>query len=235
MKTQKFIKLLFVSCLIISLGCKKHKNLTTVNFHLYNPVTNEPYAGVKVKVLQDKQTGGGLNIGATTETIWEGVTDANGKASHSFKAKNGANFFYWQYVDQNFTQNPNYEFLILPEFLPLNKNEVNEVVYKTVKKVNFVTWIKNVDCFDQNDKMRYRRKDIADIFDNWTYWIPIVGAPSYPNGFYEGCFEHTHTYAHTQKIWDIEMEVTKNGVTSIVRDTFYITGQNGTDTLKLFY
>lgn len=210
------------------MGCKKHKNLTTVNFHLYNPVTNEPYAGVKVKVLQDKQTGGGLNIGATTETIWEGVTDANGKASHSFKAKNGANFFYWQYVDQNFTQNPNYEFLILPEFLPLEKNEVNEVVYKTVKKVNFVTWIKNTNCFNQNDKFRYKRTSIVDDFF-WSYWTPS-------NNYFEGCFElMSNTHTHTQDIWDIEMEVTKNGVTSIVRDTFYLTGQNGTDTLKLFY
>ena len=233
MKTTIVI-LLYVSTLLFSFGCKKKsKELTTVNFHLYNPVTNEAFSGIKVSVLQEKNTSSGFNSSSDIEVIWEGVTDAYGKAAYTFKAYNSTKYAYWQTVEQSFYFNSSLHKVFQPEFLPLNKNEENEIVYKVVKNANMVTWLKNLNCFDQNDQMRWRRKSIVDIFDDWSVWTPFSTSN---NIYFEGCYElisNPHTYK--QDIWDVEMEVTKNGITSLVRDTFYITGQNGTDTLKLFY
>lgn len=194
MKTAIVIKCLCISILLIGFGCKKKsKELTTVNFHLYNPVTNEAFAGVKVSILQEKNTSSGFNSGSETEVVWEGVTDANGKASYSFKAYNSTKYSYWQYAEKAFTSDPNLHKLQQPAFLPLNKNEVNEVVYKMVKSnVYIYTWVKNTNCFNQFDKMRWRIKSLADIFDNWGGWSP-AGMLDY----FEGCYENTHTHTHT--------------------------------------
>lgn len=238
MKIHTTIKLLFVNLIILTSGCKKEsKELTTVNFHLYNPVTSEGITGIEVSILQVKRKGSGFNISEETETIWQGVTDANGKATHSFKCYNNDKYSYWQTVEETFYFDANKVFLIQPEYQPLNKNDLNEVVYKVVENnTSYFTWLKNLDCFNQFDRMRYKKKSIVDVFDDWSSWSPGNNNPLYPNGYFEGCFElGPNTHTHTQDIWDVEMEVTKNGITTIIRDTFYITGQNGTDTLKYFY
>lgn len=238
MKTRKFIKLLFVSILLFS--CKKqYKEDTIVNFHLYNPVTNEAYSGVKVAIYELKDVTPSLAILPTSEyennKIWEGVTDADGKASHTFSTLKKDKYTYWHYVDESFTEGK--KKIEQPEYGPLVKNTNNKITYKVViDNLSYVRWVKNINCFDNDDKCRWRRKSIIDIYDSdWKPWSPLVGSPSYPQGFYEGCFEYTNTHTHTQDIWDIEMEVIRNGITTIVRDTFYLTGQNGTDTLKIFY
>ncbi len=230
-----FIQLFFISLLLISTGCKKKsKELTTVNFHLYNPVANEAFSGVKVSVLQEKNTSSGCNSSNDTEVIWEAVTDANGKATCTFKAYNSTKYSYWQTVEKSFYFNDSYHKLEQPEFLPLNKKELNEIVYTVVINANYISWFKNLSCYDNNDRCRFRRKSIIKKLDTWGEWFPTTQS-SFPTGF-EGCYENiSSTYTHTQDIWDVELEVTKNGVTTIVRDTFYITGQNGTDTLKCFY
>lgn len=233
MKKAIVIKLLFISILVI-LGnsCKKYsKELTTVNFHLYNPVTNEGYANVKVQIIQQEDVTGAFQVESEYEStvIWEGVTDANGKTSYSFNAMKKDKFTYWQSVDDGFKVGKN--IILQPDYKPLNINEINEINYKILKYINLINWIKNDSCIDVNDKMRFRRKSIINIYDNWSNWIP-----NGPNGYYEGCMNYfTNSYTHTQDIWDVEMEVTKNAITTIQRDTFYLTGQNGIDTLKLFY
>ena len=239
MKTQVAIRLLCISSLLfICTSCKKYsKELTTVNFHLYNPVTNEGYANVKVQITQQEDVTGAFQAESEYEStiIWEGYTDADGKASYSFKAMKKDKFEYWQSVDNSFLFNSEYKLLIQPAFMPINKNDNIQVVYQSLKKLNYVKWVKNVNCHDGSDKFKWRWISLIDNFDNWSTWAPLNGSPSYPDGYYYGCFETLYTHTHTQDIWDVEMEVTKNGITTIIRDTFYITGQNGTDTLKLFY
>lgn len=71
--------LLFISCLMLTFSCNKQsKELTTVNFRPYNPVTNEGFSGVKVSVIQEKNTSSGFNSSSKSEVAWEGVMDANG-------------------------------------------------------------------------------------------------------------------------------------------------------------
>ena len=239
MKTQVAIRLLCISSLLfICTSCKKYsKELTTVNFHLYNPVTNEGYANVKVQITQQEDVTGAFQAESEYEStiIWEGYTDADGKASYSFKAMKKDKFEYWQSVDNSVLNSSVNVLLTQPDFMPLIKNEINNKVYKAIKNnVTFVSWIKNINCYNQFDKMRYRKKSLIAFSSDWGAWSPGTNNPFYPNGYFEGCFE-LGPNTHTQDIWDVEMEVTKNGITTSLRDTFYITGQNGTDTLKLFY
>jgi len=236
MKTQVAIKLLCISYLLfICTSCKKYsKELTTVNFHLYNPVTNEGYANVKVQITQQEDVTGAFQVESKYENkvIWEGYTDANGKASYSFNAMKKDKFEYWQSVDNAIKLNK--EIIYQPDFSPIKKNETNSIKYALVNYVNYISWYKNISCFDSNDRCKIRRKSIVKDWESWSEWFPTAQSP-YPTG-YEGCYESlSNLLSHTQDIWDIEMEVTKNGITTILRDTFYITGQNGTDTLKLFY
>ena len=236
MKTRKFIKLVFISVGIAGFlfSCKKeNKELTTVDFHIYNPVSGEAMTGVKVAVYELKDVTPTLSILSDSKydsnKIWEGVTDAYGKASHTFNAYKKGKYTYWHSVNESFIAGK--KKVEQPEYGPLNKNGINKVTFKVTDYVNYVTWIKNLNCFDQNDKFRYRRKSLIDPYA-WSYWTP-----SSPVDYFEGCFElvSNNPNVHAQDIWEIEMEVTKNGITTVTRDTFYLTGQNGTDTLKIFY
>jgi len=219
-------------------SCKKqNKEDTIVNFHLYNPVTNEGFSNVTVKIIEQKDVTPPLKLENKYEkkVIWEGVTDVNGKASYSFKTFKSDKYTYWQSVDVSFMNDK--KIITQPDYGPISKNTSNTIMFKVVHdNINYIWWIKNTNCFDNNDKFRWRKRSIMNIFDSvWRPWSPLIGSPSYPDGYYEGCFEYTLLHTYSQDIWDIEMEVTKNGITTIVRDTFYLTGQNGTDTLKLFY
>ena len=230
---KRFIRLLLLlGFLTIFLSCKKYsKELTTVNFHLYNPVTNEGFANVKVKIIQQEDVTGAFQVESKYEStvIWEGVTDAEGKATYSFNAMKKDKFTYWHSVDENFKAGKN--LVKQPEYEPIKKNETNSLTYQVTKNVDIVKWIKNNSCFDQNDLMRYRYKSLIKNYDNWSSWVP-----SNPFNYYTDCFDLISPLLNDeQDILDIEMEVTKNGITSLMRDTFYLTGQNGTDTLKLFY
>jgi hypothetical protein len=49
--------------------------------------------------------------------IWEGKTDANGKASHSFKARKQDKYTYWHAVDQSFMNGV--EIVEQPEYGPI--------------------------------------------------------------------------------------------------------------------
>ena len=59
MKKSAHIKLEYISlliCLLFLMACKKEsKEYTTVNFHLYNPVTLEAYSGVQVYIVRSKE------------------------------------------------------------------------------------------------------------------------------------------------------------------------------------
>lgn len=102
---SKLMKSMFFSLALalFLVGCKKESSgLTTVNFHLLNVATGEAYAGVKVKIIERKEVRPSpLNFETQYKpaVIWEGVTDADGKASHSFKTYKHFTWSYWASVD----------------------------------------------------------------------------------------------------------------------------------------
>src|SRR5690606_8917482 len=152
--------------------------------------------------------------------IWEGITDASGKATFTFNAKKKDKYTYWQSVDDNFKLGKN--IVSQPEYKPIALNQVNHFNYLVVKDVNMKIWVNNLSCVDSSDKMRYRKKSLIGSYSNWdTSWSSWTANNS--SGYFDGCENYlSGTYTHRQDVWDVEMEVTKNGFTTLLRDTFYI-------------
>lgn len=237
MKTHKIIKLLFVSLLVTGFlfSCKKeNKELTTVNFHIHNPVSGEGMAGVKVAVYELKDVTPSLAILPTSEyennKIWEGVTDSDGKASHSFKAYKKDKYTYWHYVDESVVKTGNRKLLSQPEYGPLQKEKTNKVEYTYTVPASFVLHIKNIHCYDGNDRFRYRRK--------WVYNSQYINQFGWTNWSLDqlGCYD-----SDIGSNWDVyndilvtQYEVERNGITNIYEDTFYISPYS-VDTLKIYY
>ena len=239
MKTRKLIKLVFISVLLFS--CKKqYKEDTTVYFHLYNPVTNEAYSGVKVAVYELKDVTPTLSILSDSKydsnKIWEGVTDAYGKASHTFNAYKKGKYTYWHSVNESFIAGK--KKVEQPEYGPLKMSSNNNLVYKAVSdNINVVVWRKNINCIDENDKCRIRERSLVKPWEaEWSDWRP-QNSPFYPNNYYEGCSEYLSSTVGQlpQDIIEVEYEVIRNGITTFFKDTLYIIGNNSVDTLKYFY
>ena len=234
--------LLYVSALLLSItsfsSCKKKqsKKLTTVEFHMYNPVTGEPFSGVKVGVAQmEQKSNGPFKIGDkyVKTIIWEGETDENGKASYSFYAYSNNKYQYWPLSDQSFMSS--YNVVNQPMFDSFNKDQENKLVWQITNNVFYNLWIKNINCNDVFDKFRYSLRAIETIFSNTVFWDPIA-IDNVPQ-FYTGCYEYkgSEIISSPQHIWEVTMETTRNNITTTKIDTFYLTGKNGIDTLKLFY
>lgn len=238
MKTQKLIKLLYASTLILLLfSCKKYyKEDTVVNFHLFNPVTNEGFSNVTVKIIEQKDITKPFQLTNEYETIviWEGKTDSNGKASYSFKGRKNGKYTYWTSVDESFMVGK--EIITQPEYKPLTMLSTNDLTYKVVvDNINVVIWWKNTNCFDTNDKCRFRERDILKS-EVWSDWKPSITS-FFPNGYIEGCYEyHSSSVGQLpQNITEVEYEVTRNGITTTFKDTLYLIGNSSIDTLKYFY
>ena len=231
MKPQKHIKLLFVSLFMTSMlfSCKKlNKEETIVNFHLYNPVTNEGYSNITVRIIEQKDVTPPLKLQSKYESkvIWEGKTDANGKASHTFKGYKSDKYTYWQSVDEDAIQVGGNKILTRAEYGPLQNEKINTIEYTYTVPALFMLQFKNVNCWDTNDrfKIRYRWMYNSNQF-GWSNWTQ--------NHF--GCYELTYKYNGSYEDYLIyQYEVERNGVLNTYIDTFYI-NPNYVDTLKIYY
>jgi len=232
MKTQVAIRLLCISFLFIaSSSCKKYsKELTTINFHVYNPISGEGLSGVKVQVIQQEDVTGSFQVESEYEStvIWEGYTDVNGKASYSFNAMKKDKFTYWQSADINYIQENNRKLLKQPDFQEEGKHSVNNNEYKYTVPASFVWHIKNVNCFDETDRFRSRR--------SWVYHTQYTDESGWTNWSQNqfGCYELVSDYNYYSDIVITEYEVERNGILNTYLDTFYI-NPNYVDTLKIYY
>lgn len=234
MKNRALNVLLCFSLLPLVIACTKKNNLTQVHFHVFNPVTQEGFKDVHVKIykLKDK-----LLMEEKKELIWEGYTDYEGKASFSFKAENNHNTLYVPDIDKSFIGDK--KLAHEPStYGAITKGEDNDLNYKIVHRIQWIHHFKNIDCFDENDKVRWRYRDIT-ISDDGMYsgWYPGTSIHSLsPSGYIEGCSDIlTGTREDDQRVFISQLEVTKNDSTYLLEDTLYITGENGVDTLKLYY
>lgn len=236
MKNQVISVLLCFSFLLTATSCiKKSKKPTQVHFHLFNPVTLETFEGVHVKIYRMKSPK--LPVDSKIELEWEGYTDAQGRASYVFNAADKAKYEYIPEVDKSFAQDM--ELISEPSpYYAITKDLNNLLRYRVVKKIQWIHHFKNINCYNQNDRARWRYNDITlGIDDTWTDWYPWnnQNSPS-PSGYFEGCTDFlTATRVDNQRIFLSQLEVTKNDSTYIIEDTLRITGENGIDTLKLFY
>ncbi|MBI1836227.1 MAG: hypothetical protein HYR91_03070, partial [Flavobacteriia bacterium] len=134
-------------------SCKKksHKD-TEVNFHVFNPVTGEGAAGVKVGIVRLKEKMFSPKFGDLfkSELLDSAYTDNTGRATIKFKAYNNSKYSYFQFVTHNFTAD---KYMIQqPDFnVAIVKNSVNNYEYKYTVQDNLALWIKNINYFDEND------------------------------------------------------------------------------------
>lgn len=234
MKNRALNVLLCFSLLPLVIACTKKNNLTQVHFHVFNPVTQEGFKDVHVKIykLRDKTFSG-----EEQELIWESFTDENGKASFAFKAEKSLNTIYVQDIDKSFIGDKT----LAHEpstYGGITKGEDNDLNYKIVHRIQWIHHFKNIACFDENDKVRMRYKDITiSEVSNWSHWFPSnTGVTNFPTGYIPGCADYlTSTREDDQKILLTQLEVIKNDSVYYLEDTTYLTGENGVDTLKLYY
>lgn len=233
MKTRKFISLLFVSLLFVGFlfSCKKeNKELATVEFHIHNPISGEVLQGVKVAIYELKDVTSTLAILQSeyeSNKIWEGVTDGEGKASHTFSTLKKDKYTYWQYVDESVVKAENRKILSRPEYGPLQKEKTNKVEYTYTVPALFKLQFKNINCLNTNDRFRIRYQ--------WKYNSNQFGWSNWSQDQF-GCYDSgvSGEWNSYNDYFICQYEVERNGVTNTYEDTFYISPYS-VDTFKIFY
>lgn len=97
---------------------------------------------------------------------------------------------------------------------------------------NYVRQFKNVNCFDENDKIEFKVLEAYtggySNFDNVPFW-------GGGNLQYEGCIDWTQSIVNApSNVYYYQLKVTRNGVYSIYYDTF-VNNPGVTDTFEIFY
>ena len=224
---------MFVNLLLVSFlsSCKKeNKELTTVNFHIHNPISGEGIEGVKVAVYELKDVTPTLAILPTSEyesnKIWEGVTDADGKASHNFSTLRKDKYSYWHYVDESVLKSGNRKILSQSDYGPLQKERKSKVEYTYTIPASYISHYMNINCLNESDSFRFRWKWLYGSSQfGWTNWTNVQ----------LGCYDYLGSTIISYNDYLItQYEVGRNGTINTYLDTFYINPYS-VDTLKIFY
>lgn len=236
MKNQKNNLLLaLLSLTLFFYSCEKYqKGNTVLKVEVVNGVTNEPYEDVKIKVdeetyYEDPSGGPGGYVGFN-EHVGHSVTNADGRSIYSFNAKASDEFSYvFNLWGVSFYDNFASETFGYFEGSPdsnIEKGVVNNKVVKIVKIIKCNWHIKNTNCIGADDKIEIRYKGL--YHDWWVFhYLPDDGL---------GCIDFHFPF--TQKKQDeliIEKTVFKNGTTTVSLDTVMLLGDNGVDTVEIFY
>ena len=184
---------IYILAIIVSLiSCKKmrSKDTLTVDVTCVNPVDGSVFPGVVYTIygVKDKFSVG-LNTNQKKELIYTGETDVNGKAFYEFDAIKNSKFSYEIYFDYSEMDVPDGEYYLnkTRDFDYLKKNEVNVYKFDIFPYGESYTHIKNIDCQNSNDKMRYRFKYLFTGSGNWTQW-----QSPYAEDFFNGCYENQY-------------------------------------------
>ena len=204
-----------------------------VDITAVNPITQEPFKGVKFYITEVKDKFSvGLNSNQKRTQIYSGETDANGKAYYEFEVPKKYKWTYEINFDFSQMDMPTGDYHINKggHFDYLQRNYDNVFDFELMPYTESYTHIKNINCFDSNDKMRYRTKYIDTGTGNWSIWHT-----PYNQDYIEGCYELSSDVDITISERIVyEMEVTKNSVTTITIDTFY-RAPNVVNAFELFY
>jgi len=225
------IYILTIALLLISCKKLRSKAPLTVDITCQNPVDGSAFPGVIFKIYEVKDKFSiGLSVNQKKELIYTGKTDINGKANYEFDAIKNSKFSYEIFFDYSNMDVPDGEYYLnkTRDFDYLKKNETNVFDFDMLPYFSFVQHIKNINCFDNDDKMRFRMKILNTGSGNWSKWGTTY------NHYFHGCIDETNNLYKPQDIYIYiyEVESTKNGVISTYIDTFYMTA---VDTFKIYY
>jgi len=233
-KINYVLILLALSTLLLG-GCRKSKEYTEIEFVIINPANNEPFVGIPVRIAEEKSGMGGI----TGETVFEAVTDANGRAYYKFKAKKTSKFWYYPYIDYDSfgVQGKDYSILVRPEVssYTVKKDEYNEMRYEITYYAYLKLKIKNIVCEGLEDTLVYHAwtPDFKGGGGAYDYITTLSGCVDYET---TGSVDnHPAGYAHVYMGWHkIEWEARKpSGITYGI-DSVYI-DKGGFGTTEVLY
>ncbi len=217
--------IIILSLLVSFFSCKKLDKDNPIEFKIkaHIPYSNEPISGVKYTIKEYRSKKGGvISEIEYTDFLLEGTTDASGNATISFAPKKNMKYRYditFDYSNIHFANySGNYSLIRVPTYVPLSRKNQQDFEIKALPHCSVHFKIENVNCFDANDKMRFKTFNM-DEFPNQSFqYITVWG--DYFNGcgvFSDATFEDRLT---GRKLYQIE--VTRNNVVTTYIDTFFL-------------
>jgi len=224
---MKHILTLSVLLLLIS-SCNKTKidTPTIVDLSVINPVTKTGYENVLFSIFETKSSVLGSD---KTTMIYSGKTDANGKAYYKIDLHK----YYRSYTitfdySKMFVPENDYDFSYARDNEWIIRGNVNNFNFEILPYFSYIKNIKNINCFDANDKMRFREKQLFSLgTPEWSLWGTL------DQSSFHGCTNESHLFSRPQDIYIYEVESIKNGIISTYIDTFK--AENNLDTFKIYY
>ncbi len=230
--TTIFIAFLFLSCARYSPFGE-----STLEIHAYNPATGEPIAGVHCKLYELEIKLSNNKIDSTL--VFEGYTDqVTGKTQYTFLPKANKPGHTFDYVvvfdyDNMQLQPGNYQGLFVPNSVSVYfQQPIEYIPIKIAPTLNYIYHRENTNCLGSNDSMRYKVKFPHTIGDDFSTWVPGASLDYY----YLGCADiYSQVISAPQDSVYWEIEVTRNGNTSIIRDSMLLDPTKVQDTIKIYY
>lgn len=198
-----FLNIILLSLLLFSCGKK-----TTITGRIINPVTGIGIGNIEIEVLKEKVNPiPGSMDGTGSKLIETTTTDSEGYYAIEIRKSSSRNYYLSVIYDENkYTSTESTSVLIASK----TKNQTFNfglTPYGFIKQD-----IHNINCFDSNDQMRYKRSNTS------------INLTSTYSTTFEGCFDFSSTeYFKYPMGWvKYEVETTKNGINSTLIDSFYL-------------
>jgi hypothetical protein len=181
-------------------------------------------SGVKYSIVEYRAKKFSKKLGDIEYTDFklEGFTDASGWARISFLPKKNLDYMYRIYFDYSNIQFPDfsgsYSLINAPAYDIITRKNQRDYEIRALPHCGVHFKIENVNCFDANDKMRFKTIN-CDEFPNQSFqYITVWG------DYFDGCgifgdaiFDNRLS---GRKLYQIE--VTRNNQVTTYIDTFFL-------------
>ena len=222
---MKLLFFLLLFSLFVFPSCKKLDKKNPIEFRIkaHIPYNDEPISGVKY-TIREYRSKKELILGDIEYTNFklEGYTNANGEAVISFPPKKNMNYRYditFDYSNLQFANySGSYSLIRVPTYVPLSRKDQQDFEIRALPHCSVHFKVENVNCFDNNDKMRFKTFNLDEFPNQAFQYITVWG--DYFNGcgiFGDAIFEDRLS---GRKLYQIE--VTRNNVVTTYIDTFFL-------------
>jgi hypothetical protein len=218
---------LFFHCLllVVFFSCKKLDKKNPIEFSIkaHVPYSGDPISGVKYTIVEYRaKKGGKLGEIEYTDFKLEGYTNANGLAVISFFPKKNLDYMYRVYFDYSNIQfsgsSEDYSLINAPAYDLIDRHNQRNYEIRALPHCNVHFKIENVNCFDGNDKMRFKTFNM-DEFPNQSFQYISVWSNDF-NGCAVNLENTSNDMLSGRKVYQIE--VTRNGQVTTYIDTFFL-------------
>jgi len=191
---KNLLRLITPLLLITSCNKTDFDTTTIIDINIINPVTKTGYENVTFSIFEANSS---IFSSGKTTTIFSGKTDINGKAYYKFDVnKNHRNYTITFDYSKMFVPENDYDFSSARDNEIITRGTVNDFNFEILPYFSFIQNIQNIDCFDENDKMRFRQKNLfSQGTPKWSKW----GETYYD--YLHGCANKTYVLSKPQDIY----------------------------------